>query len=68
MAREKTETAKPCLIRYTNAPHLRIVDGYEWTQANDWTLAIDDAALVERLLNNGDFELVPVRPVESETL
>lgn len=71
MARAKpqpqpTETAESCLIRYTGAPHRRIVDGIEWNEANGWTVAIGDANLVERLLNNGDFEIVPVEPVESE--
>lgn len=45
-------------VRYIGKAHRRIVEQYEWNANNGYVQTVTSRALVERLLANGDFELV----------
>ena len=45
-------------VRYIGKAHRRIVDDYEWNASNSYVQTVTSRTLVERLLANGDFELV----------
>lgn len=42
------------ILRYKRAPHIRIVGDLRWDSSNDWTVTIDDWALIETLLKQRD--------------
>lgn len=49
---------KAVKVRYTGAAGRRIVDDHEWNAANGFVTVVADRQMVERLLANGDFEIV----------
>lgn len=49
-------------VRYTGAAGRRVVDDHEWNAANGFVTVVADRQMVERLLANGDFEIVETEP------
>lgn len=45
-------------IRYIGKAHRRIVERHEWNADNGYVQTVTSQAMVDRLLANGDFELV----------
>lgn len=53
-------------VSYTGKAHIRIVDQYEWNVDNGYIQPVTSQAMVDRLLANGDFELVQKGEAQAE--
>ena len=58
---------KSTILHYKNHARRRVIGDLVWEAANNWTAAVDDAALVAALLQEPDFEIVAeVTPDDAE--